>query len=213
MLDYERQRSQGNVGVGSPRLVDVGDRHIRYGRTTANGGTYPASPANKFYVEFGELTWDDTTTGEEDATFAAYENPTLVRICYSDNGWLAEATIVLATLHHGRWHIVPFGGDNCDEVRFQIVSADPTTRTALGEIMARPVGCSDVPESTLGGTIIEICDPSGCYFNEPNVNLTGREGWAKRMMPVHENICQPDPNYLVPQWEVYALCCETPTCS
>lgn len=102
---------------------------------------------------------------------------------------------------------------NCDMVRFQVVSSDPTTRTALGEILSRPVGCSDVPESTLAGTVIEICDPSGCYFNEPNVTLTGRQGWAKYMMPTQENICQPDINYLVPQWEVFALCCETPTCA
>jgi len=112
--------------------------------------------------------------------------------------------------------VVLLGGGStaCHEVRFQVVSADPSTRTALGEILSRPPDCAlgDIPEATLGGTVIEICDPMGCFFNEPNEELTGRQGWARYMMPVSENICQPDPNYLVPQWEVFSLCCAVPDC-
>ncbi len=104
---------------------------------------------------------------------------------------------------------------SCHEVRFQVVSADPSTRTALGEILSVPAGCvaCDLPETTLGCTVIDICDPAGCFFNEPNEQLTGRQGWARYMMPITENICQPDPNYLVPQWEVFSLCCPIPECT
>ena len=110
---------------------------------------------------------------------------------------------------------IPFAmgsASGCDEVRFQVVSADPLTRTALGEILSRPVGCSTVPDSVLGGTVIEICDPAGCFFNEPGEELTDRQGWARYMQPAVVDTCQPDPNYLVPQWEVFSLCCAAPDC-
>lgn len=113
------------------------------------------------------------------------------------------------------------GGTECNVVMFEIVSSDPSTRTALVEIKGRPNGCSDVPESTLGGTVLEVCDPQGCFLNEPNVQLTGRLGWARYMVPVGENICQPNAGtasgtlLLSPyaQWYVFQLCCRIPECS
>lgn len=104
---------------------------------------------------------------------------------------------------------------DCTIVRFQIVSADPSARTGFGEITARPAGCgiNDVPETSLGGTVIELCDPTGCFFAAPEEELTGRMGWAKYMQPVGEVVCQPGETNPVPQWEVFALCCAVITCS
>lgn len=215
LLRYERQRSKYGVGDYTPFADADGDRIVRWCRTTTNSdhATYPTDVAStKFVAEFGDYQWDNTTVGVETPTFEPYTDPAYERIVISHVGYIAEETVVRATLHHGRWHILSESGTTCHTVRFQIVSADPTTRTALGEVMARPVGCTDVPESMLGGTVIDICDPQGCFFNEPNEALTDRQGWARYMQPVTENICQPDLNYLVPQWEVFSLCCAIPDC-
>lgn len=107
-------------------------------------------------------------------------------------------------------------GKSCGDVRFQILVADTLTRTALCVITARPYGCSvsDIPGTIMEGQAIEVCDPSGCYFNEPNPPLVGREGWAKYMMPIGgSSWCQPNPVYgMQPEWEVYALCCAVDAC-
>lgn len=97
-----------------------------------------------------------------------------------------------------------FSLDDCRVIRFQIVSADPTTRTALVEILARPYGCgiNDIPDTLAGGTVAEVEDPCGCFFNEPNEELTGRCGWARYMSASYGG-----------QWEVFSLCCAFPDCN
>lgn len=105
---------------------------------------------------------------------------------------------------------------SCDEVRFQVLVADSLTRTALCAIVARPYGCSesDIPDTVLDGLAIEVCDPAGCFFNDPNDKLATREGWAKYMMPIPgSTFCQDGNYYLVPEWQVHSLCCETDTCN
>ena len=108
------------------------------------------------------------------------------------------------------------GGQSCGDVRFQILVADTLTRTALCVITARPYGCgiSDIPGTIMEGQAIEVCDPGGCFFNEPNPPLVGRVGWAKYMMPIGGSTwCQPNPTYgLVPEWEVHSLCCAVDSC-
>lgn len=99
----------------------------------------------------------------------------------------------------------------CHVMRFQITSVDPSTRTALVEILARPVGCgvSSLPDTLLGGTVAYVCDPLGCFFNEPSTDLTGRGGWARYMQPNTASACNP---YAEPSWEVFSLCCAIPEC-
>jgi hypothetical protein len=112
---------------------------------------------------------------------------------------------------HDRYPII--GSGNCHTIRFEIVSSDPDTRTALVLIQARPVGCSEVPDSSLEGTAVEVCDPQGCFFNEPTEEMTGRHGWAEYMKPTVENICQSDIYALENQWEVFSLCCPLSECT
>jgi len=97
----------------------------------------------------------------------------------------------------------------CDTARFYIASSDSITQTALGVIIATPNGCQlcDLPETLLGCTVIEIHDPSGCYFNEPADSLFNLEGWARYMQPV-SNTSYP----IAPQWEVFSLCCQLNSC-
>jgi hypothetical protein len=108
-------------------------------------------------------------------------------------------------------------GKACGDVRFQILVADPLTRTALCVITARPYGCSwsDIPATIFDMQAIEVCDPGGCFFNEPNAKMIGREGWAKYMQPIGgASWCQGKRPYYgtQPEWEVYSLCCAVDSC-
>ena len=122
-------------------------------------------------------------------------------------------------LKRGRWQgRYQITSQNCGEVRFQILASDSTTRTALCVILARPYGCgiTDIPATVFEGQAIEVCDPSGCFFNETNAMLVGRDGWAKYMLPVSgASWCQgTNPYYgMQPEWEVHSLCCATDSCA
>jgi hypothetical protein len=115
-----------------------------------------------------------------------------------------------------RWEVLASGSKSCNTLRFQVLVADPLTRTALCVITARPFGCgvNDIPSTVSDGQAVEVCDPGGCFFNETNPPLVGREGWAYYMIPVQGSTwCQSDPNVaIVPEWEVFSLCCATDAC-
>jgi len=120
---------------------------------------------------------------------------------------------------NGEWQ--PYtgtGGKNCNDIRFQILASDSLSRTALCVITARPYGCSwaDIPDTIYEGQAVEVCDPSGCFFNGTHAELIAREGWAKYMQPVSgSSWCQGYSPYYgtQPEWEVYSLCCRVDTCS
>lgn len=101
---------------------------------------------------------------------------------------------------------------DCNTVRFIVQAYTASIRTAIGLVLSKPYGCGTIPDSFLGGRYIEICDPQGCHFNRPLEEIMDSHGWARYQLPLEANFCQPDPNYLVPQWEVVNLCCHVPTC-
>lgn len=111
----------------------------------------------------------------------------------------------------------PSSASHCTRVRFQILVPDSASRSALCHIMARPYGCAvaDVPGTLFDGLVIEVCDPMGCFFNETEDSLVGREGWAEYVLPISgASHCQSGDThyYLVEEWEVYSLCCATQAC-
>ena len=100
------------------------------------------------------------------------------------------------------------------EVRFQIVSSDPTTFTGLAEVLAWDYGFTlpQVPALILG-SVIEICDPRACFLNEPNVDLTGRQGTAVYRQGVgSDDICRTGYEPFPGVWEVDGLCCRLLSC-
>jgi hypothetical protein len=99
------------------------------------------------------------------------------------------------------------------EVRFQIVSSDPTTFTGLAEVLAWDYGFTlqQVPDSILG-SVIEICDPRTCFLNEPNVDLTGRQGTAVYRQGIADDICRTGYAPFPGVWEVDGLCCKLISC-
>jgi len=118
----------------------------------------------------------------------------------------------------GQWWAVvrlsnPNCGAGCDEIRFKIITADPVAKTAFVQIQSRPNGCASVPEEIEDGTygpVVNVCDPMGCLLNEPAADLVGRDGWAKYMLPIYVNTCQPTEPDIEPHWELQFLCC--PSC-
>jgi hypothetical protein len=98
-------------------------------------------------------------------------------------------------------------------VRFQIVSSDPTTFTGLAEVLAWDYGFTleQVPDLILG-SVIEICDPRACFLNEPNVDLTGRQGTAVYRQGVLDDICRTGYAPFPGVWEVDGLCCRLLSC-
>jgi hypothetical protein len=187
-------------------------RDVRLARTTTSQ-EYPDSSADTFEIVFldGAFT---PTPGTQAVTWTP-RSATPQAVARSLIGPVIENAVVLVLRANNRWWIVgPSSATDCTIVRFIVLSSDPVTRTALGEIRARPFGCGidDVPDTSVGGTVIEICDPGGCYFAAPNEELIGRMGWAKYVQPIGEVVCQPGEGSPVPQWEVLSLCCDMPAC-
>jgi len=107
-------------------------------------------------------------------------------------------------------------------IRFLVISSDPNTLTVLGEVKAWDAGYTlyDVPGDLnaafgLGPPlgVVEVCDPSGCYFDEPYDMLFGRMGWAKYTSSLTADSCRTGYPPFPPKWEVFSLCCAKPLCS
>ncbi len=161
------------------------------------------------------VLYDETETtpvagdliGPQSGSFKASSSGDRWRVVYGDPDSLGH---VLCRRHHG-------GASSGTKIlRFQIVSADPSCLTALCTIEAQMF--SGVAEgSTEGGTLLTVYDIAGCFFNEPNEELTGRMGFAAYM--IRKNGKQPDLGgsvcdpYLDARWEVFSLCCNTTECN
>lgn len=109
---------------------------------------------------------------------------------------------------------------SCDTIRFMIGSTI-SINLVEAEVLAVPVGftTADVFDPVIftdGVVTVNVYDPIGCFFNEPDGQLIGRQGWARLMVPAEDsqgNVTQDPANpYGVAQWEVFALCCNTQGC-
>ena len=112
------------------------------------------------------------------------------------------------------------GGATVTKIRFKIASSDPTTFTALADILAWDAGfgMNDVPYQLgtpeLPIRVVEVCDPAGCFLNEPPEDLFDRAGWAMLMdgPPAAGGFCR-DSYGGPPVWEVIQLCCRPYSCN
>lgn len=116
------------------------------------------------------------------------------------------------------------GGGSCFTVRFRVAAPIAGTMSAICFIHAvqYPFTIDDVPglanlefpgNPYPGTPNIIVCDPLCMCFNEPQEGLTDRLGWAHYMTPLVPNSCQPNADYLSPQWEVIVLnCVNNPEC-
>jgi len=127
----------------------------------------------------------------------------------------SSGDLLLVVRNGAEWSPVNAGGGGgITSVRFKIVSSDPTTLSGLAMILAWDYGFSKtaIPATIAGNTIIEICDPMGCFLNEPNVDLTDRAGVAVyRESDVPDN-CRTGYAPFPGVWEVTSLCCKLLSC-
>lgn len=112
------------------------------------------------------------------------------------------------------------GGFGNYVIRFQIQTMTSATRVALCQVTSVPYGMTraelpgiDEALSTDLITFVDVADPTGCYFNEPAGGMVGRNGWAMYMQPQVEDVCNPSEyGILLPQWEVFSVCCGPAVC-
>lgn len=109
------------------------------------------------------------------------------------------------------------GSAPCDFIRFQITDSDCRNATAVGKVLARPCGCSEVPGEFNGH--VNLVDNAGCYLDEGDGSLKDRVGFAKYMQS--EETSASIGSLSLPlagsasldvedcNWEIIALCCDT----
>lgn len=122
----------------------------------------------------------------------------------------------------GRWQFQGGsggGGATVTKIRFKIASSDPNTFTALVDILAWDAGfgMDDVPYQIgtpeLPIRVVEVCDPAGCFLNEPAEDLFDRAGWAMLMDGSPGGFCREGYGPFLPVWEVIQLCCRPYSCN
>jgi len=94
------------------------------------------------------------------------------------------------------------GSSGSNIVVFTVDSYDYQSGVALCRIEYRPYGVGQVINEIPEYEQVEVYDPAGCYFNEPEADLVGRWGTAIYMTPTAST----DP-YRFPIWVVVGLCC------
>ena len=114
----------------------------------------------------------------------------------------------------GRWQFHGTGG-GANWIRFQIVSSDHTTASALVLIRQRSFTGAAYGSSLADTVIDSVYDTAGCYLNEANVELTGRSGFAMLMLTDSEAIDLHFGGYTGPAWYwmVTGICCPSLDCN
>ena len=105
------------------------------------------------------------------------------------------------------------GGGGGEILSFQIISSDPTTRSALVQIEQRNF-TGEAYGSLAGDTVVYVYDTAGCRLNEPNVDLTARRGEAALMFVNEAAAALHWPDGYAPDkyWYVLGLCCPQVIC-
>ena len=138
--------------------------------------------------------------------------------------------IVVHRSKTGAWIAANSSSERVRECRFQIVSSDPLTLTAIGELLSWDWGFNvqdvqpqmGIPPLYLG--TVELCDPSGCYLSEPADDLFARVGTARLRAGRDGTTCRTtdtgtgtgtgtvtaDGDTAI--WEISSLCCKQYDC-
>jgi len=194
-------------GGGQRRAGDVFEVRPRRGVLTADLGAPVSSLAEMASATFKFLELQpDGTSVLLPTEYTGYNN---------DPEFSASSGQSISVLWiDGRWLIVKSGGESGSKIiSFAIISSDPTLRSAQVEIRQRSF-TGTVFGSTLDDTVVTVYDTDGCYLNEPNVDLTGRNGKAVLMYVDAEAEAAHFPDYDVPTqyWNVLSLCCPNVVC-
>jgi hypothetical protein len=143
----------------------------------------------------------------------------IVQVTNRLTSFSASAGDLLLVIRNGsEWSPVNTG-NRVTKIRFKIASSDPTTFTALVDILSWDAGfgINEVPYQI--GTpdipirVVEVCDPAGCFLNEPKEDLFDRAGWAMLMDGSPGGFCRDGYGPFAPVWEVIQLCCRPYSCN
>lgn len=206
--------------------IDTGDDSALFG-TGSGEPDVPGEATCEVYKEFPHPVTGRQELRRVDGLTYPVKNLTTTAI--------GEQYVRGARTKFNEWVADTGGAGSCHVIRFWVISVDEGTRTALVSVEAVQGGCSiaDTPGIDPVGFVaaVEVCDPSGCFFNEPSDDLEFRRGWAHYMTPVIDSVCDCDTGTgtatcdsrtgtgterdnapYTARWEVFSLCCETPVC-
>ncbi len=139
-----------------------------------------------------------------------------------------DTLITVTRTKFGNWMAMVSGGAACDFIRFRINSVDQVPfqcpwQSAVVDILARPCGCTVVPEEAGTGTAetVRVFDEAKCHLDEPANDLVGRIGYAKYMIGEERVAVDPGTGTSTGtttgsgdcRWEITSLCCNTNTCT
>jgi hypothetical protein len=143
----------------------------------------------------------------------------IVQVTNRLTSFSASAGDLLLVIRNGsEWSPVNTG-NRVTKIRFKIASSDPTTFTALVDILSWDAGfgINEVPYQIgtpeLPIRVVEVCDPAGCFLNEPAEDLFDRAGWAMLMDGSPGGFCRDGYGPFPPVWEVIQLCCRPYSCN
>jgi hypothetical protein len=121
-----------------------------------------------------------------------------------------------------RWEILEVGiSSKVTTIRFRIVGSDSASFNVLGFVLAWDGDYGfdqlDIQDDVNGPGqiplgVVEVCDPTGCFFDEPPDELFNRVGWARRMYSGTPDNCRSVYPPYPTLWEVFSLCCKRKAC-
>jgi len=163
-LSSERRPREKDVRAA----ITVGYDPLAYdGAGAEDPGAYPDPPANTFWIKLSHPEYE-REEGEQDLTVTPY-NPPVYRLARSMFGeYYEEGTTVWVTLNHGQYFIMPRGGSNVGQGRFQSFIYDYDEENLSANILVEVAPCS-MPD--LIGQTIEVTDHSQCIFDHSEEDL------------------------------------------
>lgn len=161
------------------------------------------------------------------AEYTNYDPDVVKQVAYNIGGsdYAEGDQVICMPLAHGGLVILSAEGTAGQLITFSIVSSDPSIRRALVSIRQRsfqgPTYGSFLDDST-----VYVYDTNGCSLNKPNVELTGRVGWAALQYVNAEALAIHFPEYgtgtgtgtgthapPVMYWNVITVCCLESICT
>jgi hypothetical protein len=189
-------------------------------------------------IRMRRLWFEDGDTSQEDMEivgptdkpllFQGLSDELLEYTCYnvSETVFYEENDIVaVLPLKDGHFIVVPSGAGippKVTTIRFRVDASDPESFTILGFVLAwdgdQNFDRFDIQDDVNGPDmeplgVVEICDPHGCFFDEPQDELFARTGWARRMYSSEPGHCRTGYPPYKTLWEVFSLCCKRKRCN
>lgn len=220
------------------QLSEAAEKFMSMQRTN-NAGLAPFVQQQCVVVAIGCNGVDDTGTADDSDSDPTQVDLYTIRVYFWDsisNAWVLDdqgegyclddklvrtgytvGSKLIAYFDPQRNAYIPISSGGPSEtqiINFQIVSSDPTTRSALVQIEQRAFR-GKVYGSILNDEVVYVYDTRGCYLNKRNEDLTGRFGEAVLMYTddaaaeLHfSNQYEPPERY----WCVQDLCCPNIVC-